>query len=180
MAEMSEPIDIPNRPLFKAGEVCELLKVQPYVLRTWEAEFRDLGVARGAGGTRVYRREDVERVQRIKHMLLIEGLTLAGVRRKLEEESEPPLDETVLVPAPMGTETRQRILAVKEGLRSLLSLLDGRAPDTRGDASGDRTPVSDEFSLAPPDVSRDAERASQRSEAAERGKPRSPRRTRSA
>ena len=28
-------------------------------------------------------------MQRIKHLLLVEGLTLAGARRKLEEESEP-------------------------------------------------------------------------------------------
>jgi len=79
--------------LFKAAEVCELVKVQPYVLRSWESEFKDLGVAKSGSTARVYRREDVELVLRIKHLLLIEGLTLAGVRRRLEEESEPPLEE---------------------------------------------------------------------------------------
>ena len=43
MPETSTPIEIPNRALFKAAEVCELLKLQPYVLRSWEAEFPDLG-----------------------------------------------------------------------------------------------------------------------------------------
>ena len=37
-------------------------------------------------GARVYRRADVERVLRIKQLLYGEGLTLAGVRRKLTEE----------------------------------------------------------------------------------------------
>ena len=63
--------------------------MQPYVLRSWEAEFPDLGVAKAAGGARVYRRKDVEQVARIKHLLLVEGLTLAGARRKLEEETAP-------------------------------------------------------------------------------------------
>ena len=29
-------VSIPNRPVFRAQEVCELAEVQPYVLRTWE------------------------------------------------------------------------------------------------------------------------------------------------
>ena len=60
--------------------------MQPYVLRSWEAEFPDLGVAKTQGGPRVYRRADVERVLRIKHLLFVEGLTLAGARRKLQDE----------------------------------------------------------------------------------------------
>ena len=82
-------IEIPNRSLFKASEVCDLVKLQPYVLRSWEAEFPDLGVAKAGGGPRVYRRTDVEQVVRIKHLLLVEGLTLAGARRKLDEEGAP-------------------------------------------------------------------------------------------
>ena len=51
------PLEFPNRALFKASEVCELIRVQPYVLRTWEAEFPELGIAKTAGAPRVYRRE---------------------------------------------------------------------------------------------------------------------------
>jgi len=124
MADISAQVDIPKRALFKAAEVCDLVKVQPYVLRSWEAEFPALGVARTAGGTRVYRRTDVEQVARIKHLLLIEGLTLGGARRRLEEESTPvaadaPLDELI------GQNARERITEVKRGLRSILDLLSG-------------------------------------------------------
>jgi DNA-binding transcriptional MerR regulator len=89
MPEISAQVEIPNRALFKAAEVCDLAKVQPYVLRSWEAEFPDLGVAKNAGTPRVYRRADVEQVFRIKHLLLVEGLTLAGARRRLDEETAP-------------------------------------------------------------------------------------------
>jgi DNA-binding transcriptional MerR regulator len=75
-----DPVEIPNRSLFRQPEVCEIAKVQPYVLRSWEAEFPDLGVAKTEGGPRVYRRADVERVLRLKHLLYVEGLTLAGAR----------------------------------------------------------------------------------------------------
>jgi DNA-binding transcriptional MerR regulator len=86
---------IPNRPAFRAQEVCEIAEVQPYVLRGWEAEFPDLGVAKAPNGPRVYRRADVERVLKLKHLIQVEGLTLAGARRRLDEQNEPDLLETV-------------------------------------------------------------------------------------
>jgi DNA-binding transcriptional MerR regulator len=150
MAEIAQQIDIPNRALFKAAEVCELVKVQPYVLRSWEAEFKDLGVMKSGSSARVYRREDIERVLRIKHLLLIEGLTLAGVRRRLEEEAEPPLEDLAAAPQiPINDAVRERITAVKRGLRSLLDLLE--APlGAQPSASIAAGAVAD-FSLAPPE-----------------------------
>jgi DNA-binding transcriptional MerR regulator len=140
MADTSFQVDIPDRALFKASEVCDLAKVQPYVLRSWEAEFKDLGVVRGGSSARVYRREDVERVLRIKHLLLIEGLTLAGVRRRLEEEAEPPLDEqSIAVPATMlSADARERIGSVKQGLRSLLDMLDAAAAVPKSEGTSER------------------------------------------
>src|SRR5215218_6823736 len=114
-----EPVEIPNRALFRQPEVCEIAKVQPYVLRSWEAEFPDLGVAKTAGAPRVYRRADVEKVLRLKHLLYVEGLTLAGARRKLsEEQRDTGADASALseVAELFGTEARERILEVKRGL----------------------------------------------------------------
>jgi DNA-binding transcriptional MerR regulator len=116
-------IEIPKRSLFKAAEVCDLMKVQPYVLRSWEAEFPELGVAKSAGGPRVYRRQDVEQVARIKHLLLVEGLTLAGARRRLEEEFTPVGADAPEIDELMGRHARERLTDVKRGLRSLLDLL---------------------------------------------------------
>jgi DNA-binding transcriptional MerR regulator len=139
LPEHSTPIEIPKRALFKAAEVCDLAKVQPYVLRSWEAEFPELGVAKSAGAPRVYRREDVERVLRIKHLLLVEGLTLAGVRRRIDEEFTPVAADVPAIDELIGQHARERLTEVKRGLRSILELLAGRA-------------ASAEFRLAPPVV----------------------------
>ncbi|MGE3957738.1 MAG: MerR family transcriptional regulator [Vicinamibacterales bacterium] len=184
MAEISPQVDIPNRPLFKASEVCDLAKVQPYVLRSWEAEFKDLGVSKSGSTTRVYRREDVERVLRIKHLLLIEGLTLAGVRRKLEEETEPALEfdpppAAAVVPG-LSAEARERIGVVRQGLRSLLDLLDAPRPARQADvataAGGAESTLFDVANDAP---SAD-QRKAQREVKDESTKSASPRRKRSA
>jgi DNA-binding transcriptional MerR regulator len=123
MADVSAQVEIPKRALFKAAEVCDLLHVQPYVLRSWEAEFPGLGVSKSEGGPRIYRRADVEQVVRIKRLLLDEGLTLAGVRRRLEEESAPVAADDPAIDELFGRNARERLTEVKRGLQSLLELL---------------------------------------------------------
>jgi DNA-binding transcriptional MerR regulator len=125
-------IVIPDKPAFKASEVCEMARVQPYVLRSWENEFPELGVSRTPGGPRVYRKADVERVLQIRNLVLSEGLTLAGVRRKLEGAGVtpapaaplPPSDEDrALLREVMTPEIKARLSRVRDGLRAVLDLL---------------------------------------------------------
>ena len=119
----------PKRGWLKAAEVCELAQVQPYVLRTWEMEFSDLGVVKSPGGPRVYRRTDLDRVLRIKQLVFGDGLTLAGARRKIEEEragsDELPFDDEpeATSGAKLSADTRRRIVKVRDELRGLLAML---------------------------------------------------------
>jgi DNA-binding transcriptional MerR regulator len=128
-------VEIPNRSLFRQPEVCEIASIQPYMLRSWEAEFPDLGVSKTQGGARVYRRNDVERVLRLKHLLFVEGLTLAGARRRMLEEQpasttpQPGMSDLTEL---LGSDARERILQVRQGLRTLAVLL-SRAPGQPGD-----------------------------------------------
>ncbi len=64
---------------------------------------------------------------RIKPLLLVEGLTLAGARRKLEEESGPIGADAPVIDELIGRHARERLTAVKRGLRSILDLLANRA-----------------------------------------------------
>jgi DNA-binding transcriptional MerR regulator len=121
-------VTIPERPAFKAAEVCDIAKLQPYVLRSWESEFPDLGVAKTPGGPRIYRKADVERVLRIRALVFGEGLTLAGVRRRLESEAlvapkEPPPEDATLFQDVIGADLKARLAQIKAGLRGLLELV---------------------------------------------------------
>src|SRR6266545_772097 len=134
----ADPVQIPSRSLFRQPEVCEIAQVQPYVLRSWEAEFQDLGIAKTQGGPRVYRRADVERVLRIKHLLFVEGLTIAGARRKLQDEpsvAPPASASSAELDDLLSTDVRERILSVRKALRELSAMLG-------------QTPGNEEFALA--------------------------------
>ena len=132
-----DAVQIPSRSLFRQPEVCEIAQVQPYVLRSWEAEFQDLGVAKVQGGPRVYRRADVERVLRIKHLLFVEGLTIAGARRKLQDEQAVTPPASLELDDLLTSDVRERILSVRQSLRELSAMLAGR-------------PGAEEFALAAP------------------------------
>ena len=121
-----DAVQIPNRSLFRQPEVCEIAQVQPYVLRSWEAEFQDLGVAKTQGGPRVYRKADVERVLRIKHLLFVEGLTLAGARRRMQDEGTTAAPAQDALEDLLTSDVRERILSVRQTLRELAALLSQR------------------------------------------------------
>ena len=78
---------IPEKLFFRIGEVCDLIKVQPHVLRYWETEFPMLAPQKNRAGQRVYRRKDVEMVLRIRDLLYEEKFTIAGAKKKLLDES---------------------------------------------------------------------------------------------
>jgi len=80
--------EIPGKLFYKIGEVCEITDTQPYVLRFWESEFPQLAPKKNRSGQRVYQRKDIDTVVRIKKLLYEEEYTIAGARRKLDEEHQ--------------------------------------------------------------------------------------------
>lgn len=77
---------IPEKIFFKIGEVCDLVGVQPHVLRYWETEFPMLSPQKNRAGQRTYRRRDVEIALRIKELLYEDLFTIAGAKKKLQSE----------------------------------------------------------------------------------------------
>ena len=114
-----------EKQTFKTADVCSIAGIQPFILRSWEAEFPALAQAGTKGGARVYRRADVELVLRIKSLVFGEGLTLGGARRKLsgveDEASDEPQD--VGFAGLLDSTTRETIDGAKQGLREILNLL---------------------------------------------------------
>lgn len=116
--------------LYKAADVCELAQLQLFVLRSWEKEFPGIGVQKSSDSPRLYRQSDVDQLLRIKQLVFVEGLTLAGARRKIEASmpvtAAARADEESEVIEVLGADVHNRIVHVRNGLRSILHLLDGR------------------------------------------------------
>jgi DNA-binding transcriptional MerR regulator len=77
--------EIPEKSLFRIGEVSRLTDTKAFVLRFWETEFPSLQPVKSPSGHRLYRREDIETVFQIKRLLYEQGFTIAGARKYLAE-----------------------------------------------------------------------------------------------
>ena len=127
---------VPEKNLFRIGEVSRLTGTKAFVLRYWETEFPTLEPVKSSSGHRMYRREDIETVFEIKRLLYEEGFTIAGARRHLAEQngSAQPGAEIPSVPQPPARERdhelsrtqRKCLLDLREELLAILTLLEGR------------------------------------------------------
>ncbi len=117
---------IPNKLFFKIGEVCELTDTQPYVLRYWESEFPVLAPAKNNSGQRIYRRRDIETILRIKSLLYEEGFTIAGAKKRLEQDMKE-LGGSGKTPTPSAgvpDPLREKIDEIKTELQDLLDFIE--------------------------------------------------------
>ncbi len=78
-------IKLPDKIYFRIGEVSEYTGVKPYVLRYWESEFPEIQPIRRKS-QRLYDRETILLVMKIKHMLYNQNFTIAGAKKRLREE----------------------------------------------------------------------------------------------
>jgi DNA-binding transcriptional MerR regulator len=67
------------------SEVADDLDLPQHVLRFWETRFIQIRPMKRGGGRRFYRREDVELLRGIRHLLYGEGYTIRGVQRILKD-----------------------------------------------------------------------------------------------
>jgi len=129
---MSEDMSsIPDKTHFKIGEVCKITDTQPYVLRFWESEFPTLAPQKTRTGQRLYRRQDIEMVLRIKRLLYEEAYTIAGARKQLESADSGP-EVQVKLPARVAeveaessepSAAEEKLVRIRGELRELLDLL---------------------------------------------------------
>lgn len=109
-----------DEKLYKIGEVCKLADLQPYVLRYWETEFPQLAPGKSGGGQRLYTHAEVDVILRIKDLLYKEGFTIAGAKKKLEQEMTAEPD--VAAP-PRSVGATPDLGRIKQELREILTML---------------------------------------------------------
>lgn len=122
---------IPEKSLFRIGEVSRLTATKAFVLRYWETEFPMLQPVKSPSGHRLYRREDIETVFEIKRLLYDEGFTIAGARKYLADQNgnaaagrpAPPMTAPVRR-EPATRAQRKFLLDLHEELQAILTLLE--------------------------------------------------------
>ena len=109
-------ITIPDKLYFRISEVSRLTGLEPYVLRYWESEFKQIKPVRTKSKHRLYRRKDLNIIFEIKRLLYQEQYTIAGAKKRLEEIVREEKNESG---NQREVDLKKAILNILEELKSL-------------------------------------------------------------
>ena len=84
MSDPQEVKKLPEKLYFKIGEVSEYTGLKTHTVRYWEKEFEQIKPTRRRN-QRLYDRDTIFTLLRIKRKLHKENYTIAGARKKLKE-----------------------------------------------------------------------------------------------
>ena len=105
--------------VYKLEEVSRMTGVDAATLAAWEEEFPFLNAGLTGSGEKFFRQQDVAIIGRIRDLMASKTLTLAGIKRRVEEEFG-------LAPAnPVHPEKLRKALNnVRDELQDIVSTLD--------------------------------------------------------
>jgi DNA-binding transcriptional MerR regulator len=105
---------VPDKQYYRIGEVAEITRVKPYVLRFWETEFKMMAPPKSRSKQRMYRRKEIETILRIKELLYERGFTIKGARKRLAAMARGDLDALTI---------GEHLAAVRRDLEQIEALL---------------------------------------------------------
>jgi DNA-binding transcriptional MerR regulator len=110
---------------YRLEEVCRLAKIDAATVETWEKEFPFLEPGLTGTGQKIFRLKDLEIIRRIKDLLDQKNFTLAGARRRIEEDMglRP-------IPAVHPDKIVKLLWQVRDELQDLSQSLDPRSKKT--------------------------------------------------
>ena len=101
---------------YSISEVARMFDVNESLLRYWEKEFPTIITPKKAGGNiRQYRKEDIENIRLVYHLVKEKGMTLQGAKQRLKVNKERTVQTAEVV---------ERLKQIREELVKLRKSLD--------------------------------------------------------
>jgi DNA-binding transcriptional MerR regulator len=103
---------------YSIGEVAKMYKVNASLIRFWSNEFKQIDPKTKKNGTRLYSQKDIATLNKIFHLVKIEGHTLEGARKALRGYHIPK-EEFGLTTHTTNSEVISKLESIKLQLSAL-------------------------------------------------------------
>lgn len=100
---------------YSISEVAAMFDVNESLLRYWEKEFPIISPKKAGGNIRQYRKEDIENVRLVYHLVKECGMTLQGAKQRLKSNKEQTVSKAEVV---------ERLKRVRDELKKMRKELD--------------------------------------------------------
>jgi len=101
-----------EKVFYSIGEVAEMIGENQSLIRYWENQFEALKPHKNKRGTRLFKKEDIETVKIIHHLVKERGLTLKGAQQKLKENKEETINNFEIVKRLQ--DVRQQLVEIRD------------------------------------------------------------------
>ena len=85
---MALKVDKELKLYYSISEVAKMFDVNESLLRYWEKEFPMIAPKKTSGNVRQYRKEDIETIRLVYHLVKEKGMTLSGAKQRLKQNKE--------------------------------------------------------------------------------------------
>lgn len=102
---------------YSVSEVAEMLGVSESLLRFWEKEFPQITPKKAGRGIRQYRKEDIDTLKLIYHLVKERGMTLQGARQRLETNNKSQTDSNFELLERLRT-IREELVGMRDALNA--------------------------------------------------------------
>ena len=100
---------------YSISEVAKMFNVNESLLRYWEKEYPIIAPRKAGGNVRQYRKEDIENIRLVYHLVKEKGMTLQGAKQRLKANKEKTIQTAEIV---------DRLKQIREELVNLRNSLD--------------------------------------------------------
>jgi DNA-binding transcriptional MerR regulator len=77
---LNKNVEATLKTYYSIKEVAAMFNVSETLLRFWEKEFPNISPEKGGRGIRSYKKEDIEQIRLVYHLVKERGMTLQGAR----------------------------------------------------------------------------------------------------
>jgi DNA-binding transcriptional MerR regulator len=98
---------------YRIGEAATLVGVKPHVLRHWETEFQTIRPRKSNSGQRIYTKEQIAMLLKVRTLLRDQRYTIAGAKRALRSGA---VETPAAAIAPVAVAVAAAVQSVEEPL----------------------------------------------------------------
>ena len=103
---------------YSISEVARMFDVNESLLRYWEKEFPMIRPKKAGGNIRQYRKEDIESIRLVYHLVKEKGLTLAGAKQRLKQHRDTTVRNAEIVER--LKKVREELMAMRRELEQIV------------------------------------------------------------
>lgn len=86
-----------EKKYYSIGEVANIFKVAPSLIRYWEGEFDIIKPKKDKKGNRRFTKDDIEKIRFIYQLVKVKGYTLQGAQEVIKKDREKIFDKATMV-----------------------------------------------------------------------------------